>query len=319
MNLFAPFSLVASARPGRGAIAALFLLAVTGSLTGCGSGAPEPIAERIIVSGASGQLGGMVVDELLARGVAPENLILVSRTPETLANYAAMGAITRFGDFTQPESLDSAYAGGTRMLLISINTFGERPTLHGNAIDAAVRAGVRHIAYTSFVDAENNPSPIAADHRATEALLRESGIAWTMLRNQLYMDGVVGQASRMLGSGRVEVASDETRTAYVTRADCAAAAAAVLATPGHENRIYEITGPAAIGAREIAAAATEVTGIPIEVVAAEPAADGPGASAPTSASIVSTAVADLTGRAPGTVVDLLRENREALVAAVERP
>ncbi len=319
MTLFAPFSLVASIRRARGAIAALSFVAVAGSLAGCATESPEPVAEKIIVSGASGQLGGMVVEELLARGVAPENLILVSRTPETLANYAAMGAITRFGDFAQPESLDSAYAGGTRMLLISINTFGERPMLHGNAIDAAVRAGVRHVAYTSFVDAENNPSPIAADHRATESLLRESGLAWTMLRNQLYMDGVVAQASRMLGSGRVEVAADEARTAYVTRADCAAAAAAVLATPGHENRVYEITGPAAIGAREIAAAASEVTGIPIEVVDAELAADGPGAGGPTSATMVSTAVADLTGRAPGTVVDLLRENREELLAVAERP
>ena len=120
------------------------------------------------------------------------------------------------------------------------------------AIDAAVDAGVQHIVYISYVDADNNPSPIAVDHRLTEAILRENGVAWTFIRDQWYMDRLVQQATSVLEDGRV-VAGPQAGTAFVTRADCAAAAAAALSTPGHENRIYEITGPELISSREFAA------------------------------------------------------------------
>ncbi|HUE95262.1 MAG TPA: NAD(P)H-binding protein [Longimicrobiaceae bacterium] len=284
--------------------------------SGCATDAAEVEQERIIVSGASGQLGGLVVEELLGHGVSADRLILVSRTPEELERYAAMGATVRFGDFTQPESLVDAYAGGSRMLLISISTLGERPRLHGNAIEAAVAAGVRHIAYTSFVDADDNPSPLAADHRETEALLRQSGVAWTMLRNQLYMDGLVGRAAGMVADGRVEVRSGEQGTAYVARADCAAAAAAVLTQPGHENQVYDITGPEVIGTAELARIAAEVAGTPIEVVetAAGVAGGPPAPAANPSFEVVSTAVTDLTGRAPISAQAMLEANREALLA-----
>lgn len=296
------------------AVLAISLAAFSSTVPG-GLGA-QGVEERIIVSGASGQLGGVVVERLLDLGVAPERLILVSRTPEELSRYEALGASTRFGDFTQPESLAAAYAGGSRMLLISISTVGpERPQLHKNAIDAAIAAGVRHIAYTSFVDAENNPSPIANDHRATEAFLRESGVAWTMLRNQLYMDGILGQATRMIAAGRAAVQPNETRTAYATRKDCAFAAAEVLATPGHENRIYEITGSELIGQREIAQLASEITGRTIEIEEAGAAPTG-GAAPGGSSAIRSTAVADLTGRPPTTARAFLEANRDALLGAV---
>ena len=279
-------------------------------------------ADTIIVSGASGQLGGLVVEELLARGVAPERLILVSRTPEALERWAALGASTRFGDFGQPESLEAAYDGGDRMLLISIDTgVGEgRAELHGNAIAAAVAAGVRHIAYTSFVDLDRNDSPLAADHRRTEQSLRESGVAWTMLRNSLYMNGVVTRAARMLAEGRV-VSTNVGGVAYVTREDCARAAAAVLATDGHENRAYDITGPSVVFSQDIARAASEVTGVAIEVVEPVPSQSGEPASAPPGAAsfaVVSTAVRDLTGRAPESVADLLAANRDQLLAAPAR-
>ena len=161
--------------------------------------------DKIIVSGASGQLGSLVIDELVARKVAPENLILVSRTPTTdhLNAYAARGASVRFGDFSQAESLDAAYRGGTRMLLISINGGGgSRPELHKVAIDAAARAGVKHIAYTSYVNADRyTDSTIAGDHLRTERILRESGVAWTLLRNQIYANGLVDQAVQIVRDG----------------------------------------------------------------------------------------------------------------------
>jgi NAD(P)H dehydrogenase (quinone) len=291
--------------------------------------------DKIIVSGASGQLGSLVIEELLARKVAPENLILVSRTPNTahLQAYAARGASVRFGDFNEPESLDSAYRGGTRMLLISINGGGSnRPELHRVAIDAAVRAGVKHIAYTSYVNADlNEASSIAADHRRTELILQDSGVAWTMLRNHIYANGLVDQAVQIVREGGLVTHTPDARVAYVTREDCAAAAAAVLASPGHENKAYNITGPDAIGPRELVALASEISGKHVELMIyseAEYRAQLAGSGMP-EAGIngtisfaaeldspylrePSTAVAELTGRPATSVRELLLANRERL-------
>lgn len=296
--------------------------------------------DKIIVSGASGQLGSLVIEELLKREIAPENLILVSRTPNTdhLQSYAKRGASVRFGDFTQPESLDEAYRGGTRMLLISINAGGgNRPELHKVAIDAAVRAGVEHIAYTSYVNADRNDgSTIAVDHRRTETYLMESGVAWTMLRNHIYANGLVDQAIMIVRDGGLVTHTPEARVAYVTREDCAAAAAAVLTTPGHENRAYNITGPDAVGPRELVALASEISGKPAELFVLSEAeyrqrlsdSGMPDASVEGAISFAaeldspylrepSTAVKDLTGRPATSVRDLLLENRERLRAAAK--
>jgi NAD(P)H dehydrogenase (quinone) len=291
--------------------------------------------DKIIVSGASGQLGSLVIEELLARKVAPENLILVSRTPNTghLQAYAARGASVRFGDFNEPESLDGAYRGGTRMLLISINGGGgNRPQLHKVAIDAAARAGVKHIAYTSYVNADvNEASEIAVDHRRTERILEDSGVAWTMLRNHIYANGLVDQAVQIVRDGGLVTHTPDARVAYVTREDCAAAAAAVLATPGHEDKAYNITGPDAIGPRELVALATELSGKPVELMIyseadyrAQLARSGmPEAAINGTISFAaeldspylrepSTAVAELTGRPAKSVRQLLLDNRTRL-------
>ena len=277
---------------------------------------PVSGAEKIIVSGASGQLGGLAVKELLNRGVAPENLILVSRTTEPLKKYAEMGASVRFGDFTQPESLQAAYAGGDRMLLISINSGGDqRPELHKRAIDAAVAAGVRHIAYTSFVNMDHNTSTLAGDHRRTEEFLKASGVAWTMLRNHVYMEALLNQAKQMLASAQAVIPQDETPMGYVTRGDCAAAAAAVLSTPGHENQAYDITGPDLIGQRGLAEAVTAVTGKAIKITQQAPGeAGGQGGFRLTGdyLRVTSTAVAELTGRPATSIRTFLEANRDKL-------
>ena len=303
----------------------------------------SPVAlaqDKIIVSGASGQLGSLVIDELLARKVAPEDLILVSRTPNTdhLNAYAARGASVRFGDFNQPESLDAAYRGGTRMLLISINGGGgDRPELHRVAIDAAVRAGVKQIAYTSYVNADRyEDSTIAVDHLRTERILQESGVAWTMLRNQIYANGLVDQAVQIVSDGRYVTHTPDARVAYVTREDCAAAAAAVLTTPGHDNKAYNITGPDAIGPRELVALASEISGKPVELVVLSEAdyrrrlaeSGMPDAAINGTISFAaeldspylrepSTAVAELTGRPATSVRTLLTNDRERLRAAAK--
>jgi NAD(P)H dehydrogenase (quinone) len=272
--------------------------------------------DRIIISGASGQLGGEATRYLLAKGVPAKNLILVSRTPEGLAEFAKLGAATRFGDFSKPDSLAAAFAGGTRMLLISIGTgAGPRPAAHGHAIDAARAAGVKQIAYTSWLGiTKGDTKGIAVDHIATEELLRQSGIAYTFLRNSLYMQNVIPQAAKMLADGKASVPNAEVLVGYVTREDCAAAAAAAVSTPGHDNQSYDITGPELIGVRQIAAAATAATGKDIMLVPADPNAPPARGFAGPALSFVSTAVADLTGRPPTAVKAFLAENRSKLLA-----
>ena len=309
-------------------------------------GSPVALAQqgvstnKLVVSGASGQLGGLVVEALLNDWQIPaENLILVSRTPESLSQYAERGAAVRFGDFTEPASLDAAYAGGDRLLLISIGGgAGDRPTLHGNAISAAVRAGIELIAYTSYINVDRyTDSLIGPDHRATEALLRESGTNWTFLRNSIYANGVVDEAVTAIENGEIVTHLPNGRVSYVTREDCAAAAAAVLATDGHDNQIYNITGPDAIGPRELASLAAEVSGHPValvELTEAELTArlraagmeDGAiqgqlGFAAELASPFVaetSSAIQDLTGRAPVSVRALLEAESDRLIAAGRR-
>jgi len=295
-------------RTALAAVAAMSLLGLAGA-----AGAQNAADDyKIIVSGASGNLGELTVRALLDRGVAPDRLILVSRTPDELAEYAAMGASTRFGDFTQPESLPAAYAGGKRMLLVSIGggaLSAPRPELHKRAIDAAIAAGVELIAYTSWAAiSQGDTAGISSDHVATEQILMESGVAWTMLRNSVYMDGVPAQARQMIESGRASVPPNDIAMGYVTRADCAAAAAAVLATPGHENRIYDITGPESIGTREIAAAAAAVSGREIELV--EGGGGRGGGLGLAGLNFVSDDFETLTGRRPTSIRELLEAESE---------
>lgn len=293
------------------------LLAVTGTLVAAlpvSSGHAQNAVEKIVVSGASGNLGGRTVEELLARGVAASRLILVSRTPEELKQYADRGASVRFGDFTKPESLPAAYAGGTRMLLISVGGNDEvtATELLKRAIGAAKAAGVRHIAYTSYVGiTRGDTAGRAADHQATEEALRASGVAWTMLRNSIYMHGQIGQAARWVADGRAVIPPNESPIGYITREDCARAAAAVLSTPGHEGKVYDITGPELIGVREAAAIASAVTGKPIEVVQGG-AEVRPGFGRPAMA-FTTTHFEELTGRKPTSLRELFEANKAALL------
>ncbi len=160
------------------------------------------------------------------------------------------------------------------MLLISVGYGGTpRPELHRRAIEAAKAAGVKQIAYTSWVAlSKGDTSGLGADHSATEELLKKSGVPYTLLRNSIYQDVLLGGAAKMVADGKATTVPNENKLGYVTRADCAAAAVAVLTTPGHDNKAYDITGPELLGQAEIAAAASAVTGKPIKVVDPEPGA-----------------------------------------------
>lgn len=273
---------------------------------------------KIIVSGASGQLGGLTVKELLARGVKPADLILVSRTPENLAEYAKLGASVRMGDPAKPETLAAAYKGGKSMLFISIGISpgaAPRPEIHKAAFDAAVKAGVKHIVYTSFLGADVGKSGLAQDHFKSENYLKASGAAWTMLRNGLYADGLVRQGQQMVTSGKAEVNPNEVKLADVTREDCAAAAAGALLNPKTEYKTYDITGPELLGTRELAKLVSEVTGKPIEVTDMSAAAVA-GARPPMGGaemSVVSKAVQELAGRPATSMRAFLEQNKAQLL------
>lgn len=279
--------------------------------------APDAVSGgRIIISGAAGHLGELTIRELLARGVPASRLILVSRAPDQLRSYADQGASVRFGDFTQPESLTTAFAGGRQMLLISIG-FGPmpRPQAHRNAIDAAKKAGVEHIAYTSWIGlSRGDRSGLGADHYQTEESLKRSGMAWTLLRNSIYMEQTLRSAQSMIRRGNAQVPASDIHIAYVAREDCAAAAAAVLATGGHDDRAYDITGPQLIDTQAIAETASLVTGKPIRIERAPPGAPSrPHLYGGSSIAIVSDAVAELTGRPATSLKSFYEQHRAELL------
>ena len=219
----------------------------------------------VAVTGASGQLGQKVADLLLAR-LDPRDVVLLTRSPETLAAHAERGVAVRRADLDEPSSLLDGLAGVDRMLLISAVDFDRRVAQHRAAIEAAQAAGVAHVLYTSIPNPESGIAAAAPSHLATEQALRDSGLAWTFLRNNLYAEFQVPVVAQAIESGRLVTSAGDGRTAYVSRDDCAAAAAAVLVQDGHENRAYDITGPDAIGPQELAALATELGGRPVEVV-----------------------------------------------------
>jgi NAD(P)H dehydrogenase (quinone) len=227
----------------------------------------KDVADQIVISGASGGLAGETISALLGRGVKMERLILVTRTPEKLAAYADRGATVRAGDFNKPESLPAAFEGGKQLFLISTSGGGDRVAQHTAAISAARRAGIKHIVYTSWINPiEDNPAAVTRDHRLTEDALTKSGVAYTILRNQRYADGLIAQGAQAVASGLLLSNSGRGKWAPVARKDCAAAAAAVLATAGHEGRIYDITGPDLISERDFAQMLTEITGKPVRVL-----------------------------------------------------
>jgi NAD(P)H dehydrogenase (quinone) len=225
--------------------------------------------DQLVITGASGQLGRLVAEHALAR-VEPARLILVTRRPGQLADLAARGAQVRFGDFDDPGSLRSAFAGARDVLLVSAVDLARRVGQHLAAIDAAVTAGARRIIYTSMISPEApNPAAVAPSHWQTETALRQCGVDWTLLRNSLYADYQAPEAQQAILHGRFVHNRGTGRVAYVARADCAAVAAAVLTSNGHENVAYEITGPRTWDPVELAHLYSSLGGRSVDAVAVD--------------------------------------------------
>jgi NAD(P)H dehydrogenase (quinone) len=220
----------------------------------------------IAITGASGGLGRRVA-ELVLEQYDPSEVLLLTRTPDKLKDLAKLGARVEKASFKNPTGLKQVLVGVERLLLISTDAVGSRVELHRQAIAAARHAGVWHVAYTSVAQpSSDNPSLVVPDHAQTEQALRESGMDWTFLRNNLYAEALIPAAADGAADGAWATNAAGGAAAYVSRNDCARAAAAVLLTDGHEKETYDITGPAALTQREVAAIASELHGAPIELV-----------------------------------------------------
>lgn len=287
--------------------------------------------DRLLVTGAGGQLGRRVVELLLEAG-AP-HVIATTRDPGKLADLAARGVEVRTADFDDPAALEAAFAGVDRLLLVSTDALdrpGRRLAQQRAAVAAAVAAGVRHVAYTSAPGVRPQAQGLD-DHFWTEAaIIAQPSLDWTILRHNLYAEVILMGAGHALAEGVLRTATGGKGRAYVTREDCARAdAAALLGAEGRQ--ILEVSGPEAITQDRLAALLAQVSGKPlvhqdipldalrggltaaglpplmVELLATfdHDAAEGRHA-------VVADTVERLTGRAPATVASFLAANKAAL-------
>lgn len=213
------------------------------------------------VAGASGQLGRLALGELVGR-VGADKVVALARDPAKLADA---GVAVRVADYDRPETLVPALAGVERLLLISGNAVGARVAQHKAVIDAAREAGVKLIAYTSILHADSSTIGLAEEHRQTEALLRESGLATVLLRNGWYNENYTGALAPSVAHGAIIGSAGTGRIASATRADYAAAAAVALVS-AQGGEVYELAGDAAFTMADFAAEVAQVAGKPVAYV-----------------------------------------------------
>jgi NAD(P)H dehydrogenase (quinone) len=218
---------------------------------------------KILVTAASGALGRLVVAELL-KSVPAERIVAGARDTGVLADLAKRGVTVRAVDYTKPATLDAALVGIDRVLLISSNAVGQRFAQHKNAIDAAKRAGVSLLAYTSILRCDTTPIAIGDEHKTTEAALKASGVPHVLLRNGWYTENYTGAIQAVLAHNAVVGSAGNGKVSGAARADYAAAAAAVLTSPESQaGKIYELAGDEAFTMAEYAAEIAKQTGKPI--------------------------------------------------------
>lgn len=214
----------------------------------------------ITVTGATGKLGRLAVEALLERGVPAERIVAAVRTPDKAADLAERGVQVRRADYDAPDTLASALAGTRRLLFISGSEVGRRVPQHRNVVEAAVAAGVELIAYTGILNCDTTRMTLAEEHRATEAVIRESGLPYAFLRNGWYFENYTENLAPALESGALVGAAGDGRIAAAARADYAAAAAAVLTEDGHAGKVYELGGDTSFTMAELAAELSRQTG-----------------------------------------------------------
>ncbi|WP_067815569.1 SDR family oxidoreductase [Nocardia inohanensis] len=215
----------------------------------------------VAVTGATGQLGRLVVEALLEKNAGP--VVALVRDPAKAADLAAKGVDVRQASYDDPEALDRALAGVDRVLLVSGNEFGARVAQHTNVIRAAERAGVELLAYTSIPVADRNPMILAQEHAGTEAVLAEATVPYVLLRNGWYWENYANGLAHAVESGVFAGAAGSGKVAGAARADYAEVAANVLTTDGHDGQVYELGGDALLTYAEVAQAISDAAGKPV--------------------------------------------------------
>ena len=211
---------------------------------------------KIGVTGATGQLGRLVVESLKSK-VSAETIVALVRNPEKAAD---LGIEARTFDYTQAENLVASLKGIDKLLLISGNEVGQRLPQHLAVIDAAKQAGVKQLFYTSILHADSSPLGLATEHLATEVAIKESGLTYTILRNGWYTENYTGSAKGAVGAGAFIGNAGDGKIASAARVDYAEAAAVVLAGEGHEGKTYELAGDEAYTLTELAAEISKTSG-----------------------------------------------------------
>ncbi|HJQ34125.1 MAG TPA: SDR family oxidoreductase [Pyrinomonadaceae bacterium] len=210
----------------------------------------------IAITGATGQLGRLVVEKLKAKVPASE-IVALARTPE---KASGLGVEAREADYERPETLERALKGVDTLLLVSSNEVGKRAAQHRNVIEAAKKAGVGRVVYTSLLHADTSPLDLAEEHLATEGALKASGLAFTILRNGWYTENYTGSIAGALAGGAFIGSAGEGRVSSATREDFAEAAVAALVGEGHEGKTYELAGDDAWTLSDLAAEISKQTG-----------------------------------------------------------
>lgn len=218
----------------------------------------------IVVTGATGQLGRQVVRHLLARGASPSDIIAGGRNAAALEELSALGVQSVRIDYSDPSTLDAAFAGADKVLLISGTEVGKRVVQHKSVIDAA-RKVEAEIVYTSAPNASASSLVLAPDHKATEELLAQSGLAYTVLRNNWYMENYTGTIQQAAATGSILSSANGGRVASATRSDYAEAAAVVLLSKEYAGDILELGGDQAWDFQELAATVESVTDTKVRV------------------------------------------------------
>ncbi|ATV44719.1 SDR family oxidoreductase [Pectobacterium brasiliense] len=213
----------------------------------------------IAITGASGQLGRLVIAQLLEK-VPASDIVALVRDVNKVADLSAKGVLVKAADYNQPEALASALQGVDKVLLISSSEVGQRAAQHRNIIEAAVKAGVKLVAYTSLLHADKSPLALAEEHRQTEALLKDSGLPHVLLRNGWYTENYAASIPAALEHGVFIGSAGEGKITSATREDFAAAAVAVLTQEGQAGKVYELAGDEPYTLAELAAEISKQSG-----------------------------------------------------------
>jgi NAD(P)H dehydrogenase (quinone) len=196
----------------------------------------------IAITGATGNLGNLVIEHLLNKGVDPKSIIAVVRNKNKAEKLTQLGLVVREGDYNNKESLQTALSGVEKLLLISSSEVGQRISQHQNVLEAAKESKVPFIAYTSILKADTSKMQLAREHVETENMIKNSNIKYAILRNSWYIENYTEQLKNYLQFGAIAGSTQNAKLSPATRSDYALAAATVLIQTPNENKIYELAG-----------------------------------------------------------------------------